>query len=101
MASASRRSSTTRTRRVRLDPGASRAYPTVSLLAHGGDGHAAFNADSQSPTSEKLCWLEARIPAIISPERKRFFVDETFTADSQSPIRAAIPRSRAGPGSLL
>ncbi|NOY81612.1 MAG: hypothetical protein GXP31_11505 [Kiritimatiellaeota bacterium] len=91
-----------------LGPGVGRAYPPVVLAAHQGDWHEAFKlyrdwvrtwyrpVKSQDEDyflnawdmqcyrpSEKLSWLEARIPAIISPDRKRFFVDEIFAFEQQ------------------
>lgn len=91
-----------------IAPGASRAYPPVSLFAHGGDWHAAFNLyrdwvrtwykpyKSQNKdyflnawemqcyrTSEKLSWREARTPAIITPDRKHFLLEETFAFEKQ------------------
>ncbi|MEI6500777.1 MAG: hypothetical protein WCP21_07090, partial [Armatimonadota bacterium] len=91
-----------------LDPGQSRTHPTVSLFAHGGDWHAAFNLyrnwlrtwykpykSQDEPfflnawdlqcyrSSDKLSWLEARVPPPISADRKRFFVDESFAFEKQ------------------
>jgi len=91
-----------------LDPGATRAYPPVSLLAHGGDWHTAFNlyrnwvrswyqpVKSQDEAfflhawdlqcyrpSEKLSWREAHVPANISPDRQRFLTDETFAFEQK------------------
>ncbi len=91
-----------------LDPGASRTYPPVSLLAHAGDWHGAFDLyrswvrrwytphKSQDEafflnawdlqcyrTSDKLSWREARVPSFISPDRKRFLTDETFAFEKQ------------------
>ncbi len=92
----------------RIDPGASRAYPPVSLFAHGGDWHAAFDLyrkwlrtwykphKSQDEayflnawdlqcyrTSEKLSWREAHTPAFISPEGGRFLLEETFALEKK------------------
>ncbi len=91
-----------------LQPGVERSYPTVSLLAHPGDWHAAFElyrdwlrswyrpVKSQDEDwflkawdlqvyrpSEKVSWREARVPALCSPDRKRFFVDETFALEQR------------------
>jgi len=91
-----------------LAPGASRAYPAVSLLAHGGDWHVAFklyrdwvrgwykpykaqdkdyflNAWDLTAyrTSTKVSWSESHVPAFITPDRKRFLLDETFAFEKQ------------------
>ncbi|MEI6501774.1 MAG: hypothetical protein WCP21_12205, partial [Armatimonadota bacterium] len=91
-----------------LDPGQSRTYPAVSLFAHGGDWHAAFNLyrnwvrtwykpykSQDEPfflnawdlqcyrSSDKLTWLEARVPGPVSADRKRWFVDESFAFEKQ------------------
>ncbi|NUQ64509.1 MAG: discoidin domain-containing protein [Pirellulales bacterium] len=91
-----------------LAPGGVRAYPPVSLFAHGGDWHTALQlyrdwvrswykpCKSQDEAwflkawdlqcyrvSDKLSWLEARVPPPISADRKRFFVDETFEFEKQ------------------
>ena len=92
----------------RIDTGASRAYPPVSLFAHGGDWHAAFDLyrnwarswykphKSQDKdyflnawdlqcyrTSEKLSWRDTCTPAIITPDRKQFLLAETFAFEKQ------------------
>jgi hypothetical protein len=91
-----------------LPPQASHTYPPVSLLAHSGDWHTAFtlyrdwlhtwyqphksqdedyflkawNLQCYRP-SDRLSWLEARVPPIISRDRKQHFVDETFAFEKQ------------------
>jgi len=90
----------------RIAPGASRSYPRVSLFAHGGDWRAAFELyrdwvrswyrphKSQDKdfflnawdlrgyrTSEKVSWRETRTPAILTPDRKEFLLEETFAHD--------------------
>lgn len=92
-----------------LDPGATRAYPPVSLFAHGGDWHAAFGLyrdwvrtwyqpfkAQDEPfflnawdltcyrPSEKLSWREARVPGFISPDRQRFLSEETFQFEQRN-----------------
>lgn len=92
----------------RLEPGTSRTYPPVSLFAHGGDWHEAFELyrnwtrswykphRSQDKgyfldawdlqcyrTSEKLSWRENRTPAIITPDRKEFLLEETFAFEKR------------------
>jgi hypothetical protein len=90
-----------------LDPGASRTYPPVSLLAHGGDFHEALNLyrdwmrswykphksqdeafflnawDLQCYRTDKLSWRETRTPGIISADHKHFLTDETFAVEKQ------------------
>lgn len=86
-----------------IAPGETRAYPPVSLLAHGGDWHDAFTLYRDwlrswySPhraqdkdyflnawdlqcyrASEKLSWREARTPGFITPDRTEFLTDEIF-----------------------
>ena len=94
--------------RDELQPGASRAYPSVALIPHNGDWHTALEiyrdwvrswyAPQQCQDegffldawdiqcyrpSEKLSWRDARVPSIISPDRTRFWVDETFAFERQ------------------
>jgi hypothetical protein len=91
-----------------LQPGATRAYPPVALIPHSGDWHEALELyrewvggwyapqKSQDESffleawdiqcyrpGEKLSWRDARVPSIISPDRKRFWVDETFAFEQQ------------------
>jgi hypothetical protein len=91
-----------------LAPAASRAYPTVSVLAHGGDWHTAFqlyrdwlrgwyaphkaqdkdyflNAWDMTVyrPSTKVSWSDSRVPPIITADRKRFLLDETFAFEKQ------------------
>ncbi len=91
-----------------LAPGENRAYPPVSLIAHGGDWHTAFNfyrdwvrswykpfkaqdkdfflnawdLNCYRP-SDKISWLESRFPAIITPDRKQFLLEETFAFEKE------------------
>ncbi len=91
-----------------IDPGGSRAYPTVSLFAHAGDWHAAFSLyrnwvrgwyqpyKSQDEDfflnawdlqcyrlSQKLSQVETRAPSLIALDGSRHFVDETFEFEKQ------------------
>lgn len=91
-----------------LEPGASRAYPPVSLLAHNGDFHQALGLyrdwvrswyqpvkTQDEPwflsafdlqcyrTSEKLNWREAGVPGFISADKQRMFTDETFALEEK------------------
>lgn len=91
-----------------LAPGASSTYPPVSLLAHGGDWHTAFNLyrewvrgwykpyKAQDKAyflnawdltcyrpSTQVSWSDSHVPAIITPDRKRFLLDETFAFEKQ------------------
>ena len=92
----------------RLEPGARRDYPPVSLFAHGGDWHEAFELyrdwvrgwyrpyKSQDEDyflnawdlqcyrlSQRLSEIETRAPSMIAPDRTRHFVDETFEFEQQ------------------
>nr|MBC8443443.1 hypothetical protein [PVC group bacterium] len=91
-----------------LDPGAGRTYPPVSLFAHGGDWHAAFDLyrnwvrswyqpyksqdedyfleawDLQNyRRSQRLSQIETRAPSLIAPDGTGHFVDETFEFEKQ------------------
>ena len=91
-----------------LAPGASLACLPVSLLVHGGDWHAAFelyrawlrswytpykaqdkdyflNAWDMTVyrPSTRIAWSENLTPALITPDRKRFLLDETFAFEKQ------------------
>lgn len=91
-----------------LEPGESCTYPTISLLTHSGDWHTALNSyrdwvrswykpfktqkkdfflnawdvNCYRP-SEKISWLDSRFPAIITPDRKEFLLDETFAFEKE------------------
>lgn len=92
----------------RLEPGARRAYPPVSLLAHEGDWHVAFELyrewvrgwyrpqRSQDEDyflsawdlqcyrlSQRLSQIETRAPSMIAPDGTRHFVDEIFAFEQQ------------------
>jgi len=91
-----------------LAPDETRVYPTVSLIAHGGDWHGAFDLyrnwvrtwykpfKAQDKeyflkawdiacyrTSTTVSWSDSRIPAILSPGRDQFHFDETFEFEKQ------------------
>ena len=91
-----------------IAPGETRAYPPVSLLAHGGDWHEALTLYRDwlrswySPhraqdkdfflnawdlqcyrPSEKLSWREARTPGFITPDRTEFLTDEIFAYEQK------------------
>lgn len=86
-----------------IAPRQTRTYPPVSLFAHGGDWHAAFELyrdwvrDWYQPyksqdedyflnawdiqcyrLSQTLSRIETRAPSLIAPDGSRQFVDETF-----------------------
>jgi hypothetical protein len=92
----------------RLAPGSSRSYPPVSLVAHTGDWHAAFALyrdwvrswyrphraqdkgyflDAWEMTcyrpSAKVSWADSRVPPIITADRQRFLLEETFAFEQQ------------------
>ncbi|MCK5802701.1 MAG: discoidin domain-containing protein, partial [Lentisphaeria bacterium] len=91
-----------------LVPGVFRSYPPVSLFAHGGDWHAAFDLyrnwvrswykpyKSQDKEyflnawnlqcyrlSQTLSRVETRAPSMIAPDGTRHFVNETFEFEKQ------------------
>ena len=91
-----------------LSPGEKKLHPTVSLIAHGGDWHGAFDLyrnwirtwykpyKAQDKeyflkawdiacyrTSTTVSWSDSRIPAILSPGRDQFHFDETFAFEKQ------------------
>jgi hypothetical protein len=91
-----------------LDPGASRTYPPISVLAFAGDWHAAFELyrewlrswyrpdkaqdkgyflDAWDMTvyrpSARISWSDSRVPPLITADRKRFLSEETFAFEKQ------------------
>jgi len=91
-----------------LAPGESRSYPKISLLAHSGDWHEAFDLykswvqtwyrphRSQDKdfflnawdlmcyrTSDKVSWADSRVPSVINPERNRWLMDESFAFEKE------------------
>ncbi|MCC7350327.1 MAG: hypothetical protein IT446_07130 [Phycisphaerales bacterium] len=91
-----------------LDPGQSRSYIPVSLIAHNGDWRAAFDLQRQwvrswyKPyksqdkdyllnaweiacyrTSDVLSWLETKTPPFINADRTRWMTDEVFAFDKE------------------
>jgi len=92
----------------RLPPGASRRFPPVSLVIHGGDWRAAFTAyrdwvrtwyrpqKAQDKDfllnawdiacyrpSAKVSWSDSRVPPLIDAARTRFLTEETFAFEKQ------------------
>jgi hypothetical protein len=91
-----------------IAPGESRAYPTVSLIAHNGDWHTAmtlyrdwvrswytpYKAQDKEfllgawdiacyRTSADISWADSKIPPFISADRTRWFIDETFEFEKE------------------